>query len=77
MTFTPPDIIIFLILLFFAFNGLRHGFIEEMARLISLIGGFIFASKFHHLLIPYTKNYIDNTYLVETLRHLKPEKEFI
>ena len=53
MSFTPPDIIICLILAFFTFNGFRHGFIEEMARIISLVGGFILASKFHNLLIPY------------------------
>ena len=53
MTFTPPDIIICLILGFFTFNGFRHGFIEEMARIISLIGGFILSSKFHNMLIPY------------------------
>ena len=53
MTFTPPDIVICLILGFFTFNGFRHGFIEEMARLISLIGGFILSSKFHNMLIPY------------------------
>ena len=70
MTFTPPDIIIFLILLFFAFNGFRHGFIEEMARLISLIGGFIFASKFHHLLIPYTKNYIESNAIQITISYM-------
>ena len=53
MPFTPPDIVICLILGFFTFNGFRHGFIEEMARIISLVGGFILASKFHNLLIPY------------------------
>ena len=53
MPFTPPDIVINLILGFFTFNGFRHGFIEEMARIISLVGGFILASKFHNILIPY------------------------
>ena len=53
MPFTPPDIFICLILGFFTYNGFRHGFIEEMARIISLVGGFIFASKFHNMLIPY------------------------
>ena len=56
MTFTPPDIVICLILGFFTFNGFRHGFIEEMARIISLVGGFILASKFHYLLIPYLQS---------------------
>ena len=59
MTITPPDIAICIILGFFAFNGFRHGFIEEMARLISLISGFILASKFHNLVIPYLQPYID------------------
>jgi len=49
MTITPPDIVISLILVFFTFNGFRHGFIEEMGRLISLVGGFILASKFHNI----------------------------
>ena len=53
MPFTPPDIVICLILGFFTFNGFLHGFIEEIARIISLVGGFILASKFHNLLIPY------------------------
>ena len=53
MPFTPLDIVTCLILGFFTFNGFRHGFIEEMARIISLVGGFILASKFHNLLIPY------------------------
>ena len=47
MAITPPDIIISLILAFFTLNGFRHGFIEEMGRILSLIGGFILASKFH------------------------------
>ena len=60
MTITPPDIVICLILGLFAFNGLRHGFIEEMARIISLVGGFIIASKFHGLLIPYLYPHIES-----------------
>ena len=64
MAFTPPDIVICLILGFFTFNGFRHGFIEEMARLISLIGGFILSSKFHNSLIPYLHPFIEE----ETIR---------
>ena len=64
MVFTPPDIVICLILGFFTINGFRHGFIEEMARLISLVGGFILSSKFHNLLIPYLQSYIEE----ETIR---------
>jgi len=69
MAFTPPDIIISLILGFFTFNGFRHGFIEEMARLISLIGGFILASKFHNLLIPYL-HYIESEAIQVTVAYM-------
>ena len=64
MDISPPDIVIITILGFFTFNGFRHGFIEEMGRLLSLIGGFILASKFHNLLVPFLSPYIDG----ETLR---------
>ena len=70
MTFTPPDIVICFILLFFTFNGFRHGFIEEIARLISLVGGFILASKFHNLLIPYLQPYIEGETLRVTVAYL-------
>ena len=70
MAITPPDIVIILILVFFTFNGFRHGFIEEMGRLISLIGGFILASKFHNLLIPYLKPYIDGETIQVTVAYL-------
>lgn len=69
MSFTPPDIIICLILAFFTFNGFRHGFIEEMARLISLVGGFILASKFHNLLIPYLQ-YIESGAIQVTMAYM-------
>ena len=70
MSFTPPDIIICLIIGFFTFNGLRHGFIEEMARLVSLVSGFILASKFHHLLIPYLQIYIESTAIQVTVAYM-------
>jgi len=70
MTITPLDIVISLILAFFTFNGFRHGFIEEMARLISLIGGFILASKFHNLLIPYLQSYLESESLRVTAAYL-------
>ena len=70
MAITPPDIVISLILVFFTFNGFRHGFIEEMGRLISLIGGFILASKFHNLLIPSLKPYIDGETIQVTVAYL-------
>ena len=70
MTITPPDIAICTILGFFTFNGFRHGFIEEMARLISLVCGFIFASKFHNLLIPYLHPYINEENVLVTVAYL-------
>jgi len=70
MAFTPPDIIICLILGFFTFNGFRNGFIEEMARLISLVGGFILASKFHNLLIPFLQLYIEAESIQVTLAYM-------
>ena len=70
MSFSPPDIIIFLILGFFTFNGFRHGFIEEMARLISLVGGFVLASKFHNLLIPYLQTYIESGTILVTAAYM-------
>ena len=69
MAITPPDIAITIILGFFAFNGLRHGFIEEIGRLISLASGFIMASKFHHLIIPHIP-YIETETLQITLAYL-------
>ncbi len=60
MNITPPDIVIMTILGFFTFNGFRHGFIEEIGKIISLISGFILASKFHTLIMPFLKPYIDD-----------------
>ena len=70
MTITPPDIVICIILGFFTFNGFRHGFIEEMARLISLVCGFILASKFHYLVIPYLLPYIEEETVLVTVAYL-------
>ena len=70
MTITPPDIAICIILGFFTFNGFRHGFIEEMARLISLVSGFILASKFHNLVIPYLQPYIEEDTVRVTMAYL-------
>ena len=70
MPFTPPDIVICLILGFFTFNGFRHGFIEEMARIISLVGGFIFASKYYTLVIPYIQPYIEKGTVQVTVAYL-------
>ena len=70
MTITPPDIAICTILGFFTFNGFRHGFIEEMARLISLVFGFVLASKFHNLVIPYLHAYIEEETVRVTVAYL-------
>ena len=70
MLITPPDIAILIILFFFAFNGFRHGFIEEIGKIISLVCGFIFASKFHQLLMPYIIKYIETETLQVTLAYL-------
>ena len=70
MAITPPDIAITIIIGFFAFNGLRHGFIEEIGRLISLASGFIMASKFHHIIIPHINPYIETETLQITLAYL-------
>ena len=70
MNITPPDIIIALILGYFTFNGLRHGFIEEMARLISLMGGFILASKFHQQLLPILEPYFNEASIKVTVAYL-------
>ncbi len=70
MTITPPDIAICIILGFFTFNGFRHGFIEEMAKLVSLVCGFILASKFHNLVIPYLHSYIEEETVRVTVAYL-------
>ena len=70
MIITPPDIAICFILGVFTFNGFRHGFIEEMARLISLVCGFILASKFHNLVIQYLQPYIEEETVRVTVAYL-------
>ena len=60
MNVTPPDIVIMTILGFFTFNGFRHGFIEEIGKIISLVSGFILASKFHMMIMPLLKPYIED-----------------
>ena len=70
MIMTPPDIAIAIILIFFAFNGFRNGFIEEIGRLISLAGSFILASKFHSLLLPFLEPYIETDALKVTIAYL-------
>ena len=70
MFLTPPDIIILLILTFFILNGFRHGFIEEMRKIISLIGGFVFASKFHRFCIPFIEPIVSGNTIQITISYL-------
>lgn len=70
MIVTPPDIVIIIILAFFTINGFRHGFIVEISRIISLVGGFILAAKFHKELIPFIQPYIDNESMQVTAAYL-------
>ena len=70
MIITPPDIVIIIILSFFTINGFRHGFIVEISRIISLVGGFIMAAKFHKELIPFIQPYIENESMQVTAAYL-------
>ena len=70
MNITPPDFVIILILTFFTFKGFRHGFFEEMGKLISIIGGFIISSKYHNYLIDYISTYINGNILQITISYL-------
>ncbi|MBD8895617.1 MULTISPECIES: CvpA family protein [Desulfovibrio] len=46
------DLIIVLVLVFFGTRGFIHGFVGEVAGLISLLGGFWAAHHYHPLLAP-------------------------
>ena len=60
MNISPPDIIIGSIVLYFTINGFRHGFIYEIAKITSMVLGFIFAHKFHLDITPFFEPYILN-----------------
>ena len=45
MTFTPVDILILIILLFFTINGARKGFIKEISRILGIVSGLILANQ--------------------------------
>ncbi|HIW01222.1 MAG TPA: CvpA family protein [Candidatus Desulfovibrio intestinipullorum] len=47
------DITIILILFFFTIRGYFNGLVGEVAAIVSLVGGFVVAHKFHPLLAPY------------------------
>ena len=46
------DLIIVLALVFFAGRGFVHGFVGEVAGVVSLVGGFWAAHVYHSLLSP-------------------------
>lgn len=70
MFLTSPDLLIIIILSFFTFNGFNKGFIEEMSRIISWIGGLILAAKLHYLLIPVIANHIASYRLQITISYM-------
>jgi len=70
MTFTPPDILILIILGFFTFSGFRNGFIKEAARILGMVGGFFAAHKFHDDLMPYLEVYIANPNILTVVSYL-------
>ena len=47
------DLIIVLALVYFTLRGFWHGFVGEVAGLVSLVGGFWAANAFHPLLTPH------------------------
>jgi membrane protein required for colicin V production len=70
MTFTPPDILILLILAFFTINGFRHGFIDEAGRILAMICGFMGAQRYHHDLMPYLELYFTNPNVLKIVSYL-------
>ena len=70
MTFTPPDILILIILGFFTFSGFKNGFIKEAARIVGMVGGFFSAHNFHDDLMPFLEVYISNTNILTVVSYL-------
>ncbi|MBC8312276.1 MAG: CvpA family protein [Candidatus Marinimicrobia bacterium] len=70
MTFTPPDILILIILGFFTLSGFRNGFIKEAARIVGMVGGFFAAHNFHDDLMPYLEVYIVNPNILTVASYL-------
>ncbi len=58
MTFTPIDILIFIVLLYFTINGTRKGFIKEISRLVSIVIGLILANKFSPTIKPLLEEWV-------------------
>ena len=70
MTFTPPDILILIILGFFTFSGFRNGFIKEAARIVGMVGGFFAAHNFHDDLLPFLEVHIANPNILTVVSYL-------
>jgi len=70
MTFTPPDIIILIILGFFTFSGFKNGFIKEAGRILGMIGGFFAAHNFHDDLMPFLEIYFSNPNILTVVSYL-------
>ena len=70
MFITSPDVVIIITLIFFTFNGFNKGFIEEISRIISWVGGLILAAKLHYLLIPVIANHITSYSLQVTISYM-------
>ena len=70
MNISPPDIIISSIILYFAITGFRHGFIYEISKIVSMIGGFVFAHKFYLDIMPFGEPYIQNDNVLLIISYL-------
>ena len=68
--FTPPDIIILAILIFFTAKGFKNGFIKEAARIIGMIGGFISAHNLNKHITPYLELYFLNPIIRDVVSYL-------
>ena len=70
MSFTPPDILIIIVLFFFTFNGFRNGFIKEAARISGMMIGFYIAHNFYDDLMPFLEIYILNSNILAIVSYL-------
>ena len=70
MTFTPPDILILIILGFFTFSGFKNGFIKEAARIVGMGFGFFAAHNFHDDLMPFLEVHISNPNILTVVSYL-------
>ena len=70
MTFTPPDILILIILGFFTFSGFKNGFIKEAVRIVGMVSGFYAAHNFHDDLMPFLEVHIVNPNILTVVSYL-------